>query len=48
MKQFPMRKLTLEVGVFFLVLAGLLGAWSSLAPLSSATMAMGARGSGGP
>jgi len=41
MNEFPMRKLTLEVGVFFLVLAGLLGAWSSLAPLSSATMALG-------
>jgi len=41
MNKFPMRKLTLEVGVFFLVLAGLLGAWSSLAPLSSATMALG-------
>jgi len=41
MNEFPMRKLTLEVSVFFLVLAGLLGAWSSLAPLSSATMALG-------
>ena len=41
MNKFSMRKLTLEVSVFFLVLAGLLGAWSSLAPLSSATMALG-------
>jgi|GEM_PF-2181079 len=41
MNKFPMRKLTLEVSVFFLMLAGFLGAWSSLAPLSSATMAQG-------
>jgi len=41
MNKFSMRKLTLEVSLFFLVLAGLLGAWSSLAPLSSATMALG-------
>ncbi len=41
MKKFPMKRLYVEVGAFFLLLVALLAAWSSLAPLSSATMALG-------
>ena len=41
MKKFPMKRLTLEVSAFFIILGGLLTAWSSFAPLSSAALASG-------
>ncbi len=41
MKKFPMQRLIFEVSACFIFLGGLLAAWSSLAPLSSAALASG-------